>query len=88
MPLSSLTQLRSVRLEKLDAPTILKQNKVIQKLGKLSLSLCEGFGNISTFSNTYLQEFNLDHCSDLEEWSPAICHMPSTQIWSYQLPSG
>ncbi|GLJ20472.1 hypothetical protein SUGI_0372430 [Cryptomeria japonica] len=71
--LSSLTQLRSVRLEKLDVPTILEQIKVIQKLDKLSLSLCEGFGNISTFSNTNLQEFNLDHCSDLEEWPTDIC---------------
>ncbi|XP_059075618.1 putative disease resistance protein At5g47280 [Cryptomeria japonica] len=80
--LSSLTQLRSVRLEKLDAPTILEQIKVIQKVEKLSLCLCEGFGNISTFSNTNLQEFILDHCSDLEELPADICHMPSARIWS------
>ncbi|XP_057866631.2 probable disease resistance protein At4g33300 isoform X2 [Cryptomeria japonica] len=80
--LSSLTQLRNVRLEKLDAPSILEQIKVMQKLDKLSVSLCEGFGNISTFSNSNLQEFNLDHCSDLEEWPLDICHMPSAQIWS------
>ncbi|XP_057866624.2 probable disease resistance protein At4g33300 [Cryptomeria japonica] len=80
--LSSLTQIRSVRLEKLDAPSILEQIKVMQKLDKLSVSLCEGFGNISTFSNTNLQEFDLDHCSDLEEWPLDICHMPCVQIWS------
>ncbi|XP_057870987.2 putative disease resistance protein At5g47280 isoform X1 [Cryptomeria japonica] len=80
--LSSLTQLRSVRLEKLEAPTVLEQIKAIQKLDKLSLCLCQGFGNISTFSNTNLQEFNLDHCSDLEEWPAEICCMPSAQVWS------
>ncbi|XP_057866628.2 putative disease resistance protein At5g47280 isoform X1 [Cryptomeria japonica] len=80
--LPSLTQIRSVRLEKLDAPSILEQIKVMRKLDKLSVSLCEGFGHISTFSNTNLQEFDLDHFSDLEEWPLDICHMPCAQIWS------
>ncbi|GLJ58452.1 hypothetical protein SUGI_1450210 [Cryptomeria japonica] len=80
--LSSLTQLRSVHLERLVAPTIPKQGKVIQNLDKLSLSLCEGFVKMSTFNDTNLQEFNLDHCSDLEELPLAMCHMPSSQSWS------
>ncbi|XP_057836439.1 probable disease resistance protein At4g33300 isoform X2 [Cryptomeria japonica] len=80
--LSSLTQLRSVRLERVVAPTIPKQSKVIQNLDKLSLSLCEGFVNMSTFNDTNLQELNLDHCSDLEELPLAMCHMPSAQRWS------
>ncbi|GLJ19833.1 hypothetical protein SUGI_0359460 [Cryptomeria japonica] len=62
--LSSLAQLKSVRLE------------------KLSLSLCEGFKNTSTFNNTKLHDFNMDHCSDLEELPPNICYMPSAHMWS------
>ncbi|XP_059074901.1 probable disease resistance protein At4g33300 [Cryptomeria japonica] len=77
--LSSLPQLRSVRLERLVAP---KQIKAIQNLDKLSLSLCEGFVNMSTFNYSNLHEFSLDHCSDLEELPPALCHMPSVQTWS------
>ncbi|GLJ19834.1 hypothetical protein SUGI_0359470, partial [Cryptomeria japonica] len=60
--LSSLAQLKSVRLE------------------KLSLSLCEGFKNTSTFNNTKLHDFNMDHCSDLEELPPNICYMPSAHM--------
>ncbi|XP_059074898.1 probable disease resistance protein At4g33300 [Cryptomeria japonica] len=80
--LPSLTQLRCVRLEGLLPPAIPKQRKVIQNLDKLSLSLCEGFVNMSTFNDTNLQEFNLGHCSDLEELPLAMCHMPSAQRWS------
>ncbi|GLJ19892.1 hypothetical protein SUGI_0360450 [Cryptomeria japonica] len=77
--LSSLPQLRSVRLERLVAP---KQSKAIKNLDKLSLSLCEGFANMSTFNYSNVHEFSLDHCSDLEELPPALCHMPSVQTWS------
>ncbi|GLJ19873.1 hypothetical protein SUGI_0360180 [Cryptomeria japonica] len=38
---------------------------------------------MSTFNDTNLQEFNLDHCSDLEELPLAMCHMPSSQSWSF-----
>ncbi|GLJ19886.1 hypothetical protein SUGI_0360350 [Cryptomeria japonica] len=51
--LSSLPQLRSVRLERLVAP---KQIKAIQNLDKLSLSLCEGFVNMSTFKGFFCFE--------------------------------
>lgn len=80
--LSPLTQLRSVRLERLLPPTIPKQSKAMQNLDKLSLSLSEGFGNISTLNDANLQGFNLEHCSNLEELPPAIFQMPSAQIWS------
>ncbi|KAH9319577.1 hypothetical protein KI387_021346 [Taxus chinensis] len=80
--LSSLTQLKSVRLEKLIAPSFQKQSKILQNLKKLSLSLCEGFGDFSTFNNTELQEFSLDHCRDLEELPPSVCNMPSARVWS------
>ncbi|GLJ19817.1 hypothetical protein SUGI_0359040 [Cryptomeria japonica] len=81
-PLSSLTQLRSVRLERVIAPALLKQSKVLQNLEKLSLSLCEGFQNTSTFNNNKLHDFKIDHCSDLEELPPSICNMPYAQMWS------
>ncbi|XP_057840509.2 putative disease resistance protein At5g47280 [Cryptomeria japonica] len=80
--LSSLTQLKSVRLEKVIATAVLKQSKALQNLEKLSLSLCEGFKNTSTFNNTKLHDFNMDHCSDLEELPPNICYMPSAHMWS------
>ncbi|GLJ19888.1 hypothetical protein SUGI_0360390 [Cryptomeria japonica] len=38
---------------------------------------------MSTFNDTNLQEFNLDHCSDLKELPLAMCHMPSSQSWSF-----
>uniref|UniRef100_A0A0C9QPM7 TSA: Wollemia nobilis Ref_Wollemi_Transcript_14554_2441 transcribed RNA sequence n=1 Tax=Wollemia nobilis TaxID=56998 RepID=A0A0C9QPM7_9CONI len=87
--LSSITQLKSVLLEKLIAPPVLRQSKSLQNLTKLSVSLGEGFGNLSTWKDTQLtlklpsvQNFNLDHCNDLEELPPAICHMPSARMWS------
>ncbi|XP_057840518.2 uncharacterized protein LOC131050374 [Cryptomeria japonica] len=80
--LSSLAQLKSVRLEKVIATAVLKQSKALQNLEKLSLSLCEGFKNTSTFNNTKLHDFNMDHCSDLEELPPNICYMPSAHMWS------
>ncbi|GLJ19795.1 hypothetical protein SUGI_0358740 [Cryptomeria japonica] len=64
--LSSLTQLKSVRLERLISPLGGKQGiEALQYLEKLSLSLCEGFENIPAF--TSLQDLNLDHNNDLEE---------------------
>ncbi|KAH9291997.1 hypothetical protein KI387_042811 [Taxus chinensis] len=80
--LSSLTQIKSVRLEKVIAPIIEKQSSVLPSLEKFSLSLCEGLGNICKINTTKIQEFNLDHCNDLEELSPAILHMPSALSWS------
>ncbi|XP_057843948.2 probable disease resistance protein At4g33300 [Cryptomeria japonica] len=79
--LSSLTQLKSVRLERVIAPFGEKQSiEALQNLEKLSQSLCEGFGNISTFIK--LQDFNLDHSSDLEELPPVVCNMSSILSWS------
>ncbi|XP_057873880.2 probable disease resistance protein At4g33300 [Cryptomeria japonica] len=74
--LSSLTQLKSVRLERLISPLGGKQGiEALQYLEKLSLSLCEGFENIPAF--TSLQDLNLDHNNDLEELPLGICNIPS-----------
>ncbi|GLJ19804.1 hypothetical protein SUGI_0358850 [Cryptomeria japonica] len=63
--LSSLTQLKSVRLERLILPFVEKRGiEALQNIEKLSLSLCEGFENISPF--TKLKDFNLDHSNDLD----------------------
>ncbi|GLJ58901.1 hypothetical protein SUGI_1483910 [Cryptomeria japonica] len=80
--LSYLTELKVVHLERLLYIPIQIHNKELQKLEKLSLSLCEGFGNTLNFSNTNLRVFNLDHCSDLEIFPSSICHIPYAQIWS------
>ncbi|GLJ19848.1 hypothetical protein SUGI_0359660 [Cryptomeria japonica] len=80
--LSSLPHLRSVRLERLVAPNLQKQSNALHNLEKLSLSLCEGFGSASTFDYPKLHDFNMDHCSDLEELPPNICYMPSAHMWS------
>ncbi|KAH9319575.1 hypothetical protein KI387_021344, partial [Taxus chinensis] len=79
--LSSLIQLKSVRLESLSAHPIQNHCKALENLEKLSLSLCEGFEHTSTF-NIKLKDFNLDHCSNLEALPLGICYMPSAQIWS------
>ncbi|KAH9319576.1 hypothetical protein KI387_021345 [Taxus chinensis] len=80
--LSSLTQLKSVRLERLIVPSTRKQGRALQNIEKLSLSLCQGLGNIPTFNNVKLKDFNLDHCSDLEEVPLGVCHMPLALSWS------
>ncbi|XP_059075606.1 probable disease resistance protein At4g33300 [Cryptomeria japonica] len=81
--LSSLPQLKSIRLERLISPLGGKQSiEELQSIEKISLSLCEGFRTISTFDTTKLQHFNLDHSSDLEELPVEICNMPSALSWS------
>jgi len=86
---SSLTQLRTIRLERLNVPSLQEQSRAFQSLEKLSLSLCEGLGNMSRFNSTQsslklpiMLDFNLDHCCDLEELPPGICDMSSVENWS------
>jgi len=87
--LSSLTQLKTMRLERLIVPPLHEHSKVVQNLEKLSLSLCEGLGNMSRFNGTQsnlklpiMLDFNMDHCCDLEELPLGICDMSSVQKWS------
>jgi len=77
--LSSLTELKTIRLERLIVPPLQEHSKVLQKL---SLSLCEGLGIMSRFNSAQsslkfpiMLHFNLDHCCDLEELPPGICDM-------------
>ncbi|XP_057873820.2 probable disease resistance protein At4g33300 [Cryptomeria japonica] len=80
--LSSLSELKCVRLESLIAPLVQKQRKELSNLEKLSLSLCEGFDYASTFNITKLRDFNIDHSSNLEEVPISFCYMPSIKMWS------
>ncbi|GLJ20373.1 hypothetical protein SUGI_0370170 [Cryptomeria japonica] len=80
--ISSLTQLKCVRLERLIAPLVQKQRKELSNLEKLSLSLCDGFEYASTFNITKLRDFNIDHSGNLEEVPISFCYMPSVKIWS------
>jgi len=87
--LSSLTKVKTIRLEKLTVPPLQEQSKVLQNLEKLSLSLCEGLGDMSSFNHTQsslkfsaMLDFNLDRCCDLEKLPPGFCDMSSVQKWS------
>ncbi|GLJ19961.1 hypothetical protein SUGI_0361980 [Cryptomeria japonica] len=79
--LSSLPQLKSVRLERLSAPPVHKQSKAPPNLEKVSLSLCEGFEYAFTFNSIKLRDFSIDHSSNLEEVPLSVCYMPSVQMW-------
>ncbi|XP_059075000.1 probable disease resistance protein At4g33300 [Cryptomeria japonica] len=80
--LSSLTQLKSVRLERLTATPVRKQSNEPSNLEKVSLSLCEGFEYSFTFNRIKLRDFNIDHSSNLEEVPLSFCYMPSIKMWS------
>eukprot|EP00253_Pinus_taeda_P021724 PITA_21724 len=87
--LSLLTQVKAIHLEKLNVPPLQEHSKVLQNLEKISLRLCEGLGNMSRFNNSQsslklpiMQDFNLDHCCDLEELPPGICDTSSVEKWS------
>jgi len=87
--LSSLTKLKTIRFERLIVPPLQEYSEVLQKLHKLSLSLCEGVGIMSRFNSAQsslkfpiMLHFNLDHCCDLEELPPGICDMSSVENWS------
>ncbi|XP_057873854.1 probable disease resistance protein At4g33300 [Cryptomeria japonica] len=80
--LSSLTQLKSVRLERLIASPVHKQSNEPSNLEKVSLSLCEGFEYAFTFYRIKLRNFNIDHSSNLEEVPLSFCYMPSIKMWS------
>jgi len=88
--LSSLTRLKTIHLERLNVPPLQEHSEVFQNLEKLSLSLCEGLGNMSRLNRTQsslklpmMLDFNLDHCCDLEELPPGICDTYfSVEKWS------
>eukprot|EP01018_Ginkgo_biloba_P002521 Gb_38649 [translate_table: standard] len=81
----SLTQLKSVRIERVIVPPLQKHSQSLQKLEKLSLILCEGSGNMTglhmelCLNLPRLCEINFDHCSNLEELAASICNMTSLQ---------
>ena len=87
--LSSLTQLKTIRLERLIVTPFQEHTKVLQNIEKISLNICEGLGNMMSFNNNQsslklpvMLDFNLDHCFDLEELPLGICDMTSVQRWS------
>ena len=87
--LSSLTQLKTIHLEKLIVAPLQDHIHTLLNLEKWSLSLCEGLGNMSSFNYAQssielplILDFNLDHWCDLEVLSVGICDMNSLQKWS------
>ena len=84
--LSSLIQLKTIRLERLIVAPFQEHMKVLQKLEKISLNICEGLGNMTSFNNTQsilklpkVLYFSLDYCFDLEELPPRIFDMTLVQ---------
>ncbi|XP_057846875.2 probable disease resistance protein At4g33300 [Cryptomeria japonica] len=77
-----LSQLKILHLEKLMVPPLHEDCKGLKSLQKIYLSLCEGLGKDKMFNLPALLEFNVDHCSDLEELSAGICSSKSLEILS------
>ncbi|GLJ43432.1 hypothetical protein SUGI_0902460 [Cryptomeria japonica] len=77
-----LSQLKTLHLERLIVPPLYEDCKGLKSLQKISLSLCQGLGKNKMFNLPSLLEFNLDHCSDLEELSSGICSSSSLEILS------
>ncbi|GLJ20004.1 hypothetical protein SUGI_0362740 [Cryptomeria japonica] len=80
--LSSLTQLRSLCLDRLIATPVQEESKFLPNLETLHLCSCEGFEDTSTFKSLKMRDFNLDHSSNLEKVPVSLCYMHSAQIWS------
>jgi Leucine-rich repeat (LRR) protein len=82
---SSVTQLRSVLLQKLIVPPLYEYCRSWECLEKLSVCLCEGLGNMTLFDKAQALKFpkfveiNFDHCSDLKELPGNICSLTSLQ---------
>ncbi|GLJ30695.1 hypothetical protein SUGI_0608150 [Cryptomeria japonica] len=83
--LSSLSQLKSLRLERMIVPPLHNYCQSWEKLEKLSLSLCDGSEIMKwmqtslCFNLPNLVELTIDHCSNLEELPACICNMTSLQ---------
>lgn len=83
--LSSLSQLKSLRLERMIVPPLHNYCQSWEKLEKLSLSLCDGSEIMKwmqtslCFNFPNLIELTIDHCSNLEELPTCICNMTSLQ---------
>ncbi|GLJ43426.1 hypothetical protein SUGI_0902380 [Cryptomeria japonica] len=78
----ALSELKSLHHEGLIVPSLHEQCDVSENLEKLYLSLCEGLGRDTMFNFPRLIEFNVDHCSDLEELPAGICSSNSLKILS------
>jgi len=82
---SSVTQLKSVFLEKLILPPLYEYCRSWKNLEKFSVCLCEGLGNMTLFDKGQVLEFPkfvqiiFDHCSDLEELPANICSLISLE---------
>ncbi|XP_059064544.1 probable disease resistance protein At4g33300 [Cryptomeria japonica] len=81
-----LSQLKTLQLERLRVPPPDRYFNCPKNLVKLSLSLCEGLGDMvrldkdNFFNFPGLLEFNADHCSDLEELPRGICSSNSLKL--------
>ncbi|KAM1362233.1 hypothetical protein PS1_027603 [Malus domestica] len=79
--LSSLPNLRRIRLERISIPSITKNLIQLASLKKISLFMCnigQAFNNCSNqISSAFpnLEEMNIDYCSDLIELPAEVCDL-------------
>eukprot|EP01018_Ginkgo_biloba_P004422 Gb_41061 [translate_table: standard] len=78
-------KLKTILLERLIIPPFYEHCRSLENLEKLSLSLREGLGNMTTLDKKItlefpkLREINVDHCSDLEELPIQNCDLTFLQ---------
>ncbi|XP_043712460.1 putative disease resistance protein At5g47280 [Telopea speciosissima] len=84
----SMENLRSLWLEKITVPPLLKTNFPLHNLRKVSVILCkvnDGFnGSATDLSHVFpqLSELTMDHCVDLTELPSSICKVRSLKSLS------
>ncbi|GLJ43424.1 hypothetical protein SUGI_0902360 [Cryptomeria japonica] len=76
------TQWPQLEFPELIVPSLHEDCRALKSLQKIYPSLCEGLGKDKLFNLPALLEFNVDHCSDLEELSAGICYSKSLEILS------
>ncbi|XP_068345324.1 probable disease resistance protein At5g66900 [Pyrus communis] len=84
--LSSLPNLKRIRLERISIPSITKNPIQLASLKKISLFMCnidQAFNNCSiSISSAFpnLEEMNIDYCSDLIELPAEVCDLSKLKM--------
>lgn len=80
--LSSLSNLRRIRLEKVSIPTLCNTATELKNLEKISLVMCHKIDQAFAMSTMEvkemfpkLREINIDYCNDLVELPEGFCHL-------------